>query len=159
MARLLHKKQTRHGYHGTLVYKVWASMVKRCENESSSNFKYYGGSGISVCKEWRESPKNFCDWAILNGYKKGLELDRINNNGNYEPSNCRFISHKENCAPNKRRIFSRNKTGYSGISISKSGKYEVYISIEGKQKYMGVRDTIEQALKLKNEVIGNIHQK
>lgn len=160
MAKILTKNQTRHGYHGTSIYKLWAGMVSRCETKSSHNYKYYGGRGISVCKKWRLSPKIFCEWALKNGYAKGLRIDRKDNNKGYTPSNCQFISHKENCQPWKRRIYSSNKTGYSGISQnSKKTGFEVYITINGKQKYIGVRKTIRLALKLKSEIIGNIHDK
>jgi hypothetical protein len=153
MAKILIQKQTRHGYCGTPVYRLWAIVVSRCEQKTSQNYKYYGGKGIKVCDEWRNSPKAFIDWALLNGYKKGLEIDRIDGNGNYEPSNCKFVTHAENCAPNKRKIFSNNKTGHTGISQSKWGTFEVYVTKNGKQTYVGVRKTLEAALELKNTVL------
>lgn len=82
------------------LYKVWSNMKSRCNNPNSGQYKWYGERGIAVCDEWNEY-KPFMEWAISNGYSENLELDRINNNGNYEPSNCRFITHKENC--NNRR--------------------------------------------------------
>lgn len=149
MAKLLNKNQTRHGYHGTRVYNIWVNIVKRCEIKSSGNYKYYGGRGIKVCDEWRYSPKAFCDWALENGYKDNLTIDRIDVNGDYEPNNVCFITHKENCAPGKRRLRKDNKTGVTGVSMSKSGSYEVYKTINGKQTYIGCRKTLEEAIKLK----------
>lgn len=67
-------------------------MKRRCDNPKSREYKWYGARGIKVCGEWYD-PKVFFDWAISNGYQAGLEIDRINNNGNYEPSNCRFTTH------------------------------------------------------------------
>lgn len=74
------------------LYAVWKAMKRRCDNPKSREYKWYGARGIKVCGEWYD-PKVFFDWAISNGYQAGLEIDRINNNGNYEPSNCRFTTH------------------------------------------------------------------
>jgi len=82
------------------VYLTWRAMIQRCENPNAHAYKYYGGRGIAVCAEWHDA-KIFIDWAIINGWKKGLTLDRIGNDGNYEPSNCRWVSKKEQ-ARNKR---------------------------------------------------------
>lgn len=85
----------KHGGKGTKLYEVWCSMKRRCELPSVHSYKYYGGRGISVCDEWKESFVAFRDWAYKNGYKYGLSIDRIDNNGNYEPSNCRWVTMKE----------------------------------------------------------------
>lgn len=77
------------------LYNTWASMKGRCYNKKDNAFINYGGRGIEVCEEWREDFKCFYDWAINNGYSKDLTLDRKNNNGNYEPSNCRWATKKE----------------------------------------------------------------
>jgi hypothetical protein len=150
MAKILTKAQTRHGYHGTKVYKLWCDIVKRCETESSNNYEHYGGRGIKVCDEWRRSPKDFCEWALKNGYSSGLTIDRINVDKWYCPENVQFITHKENCASGKRRIYKSNKTGHVGININKHNSFEVYKTINGKQKYLGCRKSIEEALKLRD---------
>lgn len=83
------------------LYKVWIDMKNRCNNPNNNHYKNYGARGIKVCKEWQEDYMSFYNWAINNKYNEYTEfninttLDRINNNGNYEPSNCRFITHKE----------------------------------------------------------------
>lgn len=77
------------------VYRVWAAMLTRCENSNFSAYKNYGARGIKVCDEWHDA-KVFIDWALANGWQKGLTLDRINNGGNYEPDNCRWATRKEN---------------------------------------------------------------
>jgi len=83
------------------MYQVWLHIRERCYNENDKSFANYGGRGIFVCDEWRSSYFNFKAWAINNGYKKGLEIDRIENNGGYCPENCRFVTRDVN-ANNKR---------------------------------------------------------
>jgi len=73
------------------LYEIWRHMHARCENKTHVAFKSYGGRGIKVCKEW-DSFVYFAIWAVENGYKDKLTLDRINPNGNYEPSNCRWTT-------------------------------------------------------------------
>lgn len=77
------------------LFNLWQTMKTRCENPTRDNYERYGARGISVCEEWQEA-KNFVEWALSNGYKKGLQLDRIDNNKGYSPDNCRFVTPKEN---------------------------------------------------------------
>lgn len=94
----------------TKIYTTWNSMKARCYNPNSTHFKDYGGRGIKVCEEWLDKKKgflNFYNWAYQNGFvetkdRKQCTLDRINNNGNYEPSNCRWITIQEQ-QKNKRK--------------------------------------------------------
>ena len=85
-----------HGLSRHPLYSRWRIMIRRCHNENNDNYKYYGGRGIRVCDEWRNSLEQFYKWGIDNGWKDGLELDRIDTNGNYEPSNCRWVTKKIN---------------------------------------------------------------
>lgn len=83
--------------------QVWYDMVARCHNENHASFKNYGGRGISVCDQWRDNPKQFFNDV---GYPPpGMEIDRINNDGNYEPGNCRWVTHTENCNNRRNTIF------------------------------------------------------
>ena len=70
-------------------------MKRRCYNKHNEHFDRYGGRGITVCQEWKSDFMNFYDWATTHGYKDGLSIDRIDNNGNYEPSNCRWATQKQ----------------------------------------------------------------
>jgi len=75
---------------------VFNAIKARCYNKNVKEYKHYGGRGITMCDEWFNSVLKFHEWCLSNGYKKGLHIDRINNNGNYEPNNCRFVTSKEN---------------------------------------------------------------
>ena len=83
--------ERKHGMSGSALYATWSHMRQRCENPNVSNFHRYGGRGISVCEEL-EIFGVFKDWAFANGYSQGLEIDRMDNDGNYEPGNCRFVT-------------------------------------------------------------------
>lgn len=87
--------KTKHGKYNTKLYRVWIKMKERCYNKKHMHYKNYGGRGIAVCSEWRYNFMSFYTWATDNNYSDNLQIDRINNNGNYEPSNCRFVTPKE----------------------------------------------------------------
>lgn len=78
------------------ILNVRNSMIKRCYDESSGSYRIYGGRGIKVCDEWLNDKESFYHWALTNGFEKGLQIDRIDVNGNYEPSNCRWVTSKVN---------------------------------------------------------------
>ena len=96
------KYMTTHGESGTKLYYVWNTMRKRCSVPSVNCYKNYGGRDIKVCKEWNESWETFRDFALSHGYREGLQIDRIDNNGDYCPENCRFVTHAENSRNTRR---------------------------------------------------------
>jgi len=90
------KRKIKHGLSKSKLYGVWNGMKHRCYNTNFRQYKDYGGRGIQIDPIWRKDFNSFKYWAIRNGYKNGLELDRINNNKDYCSTNCRWVTHTEN---------------------------------------------------------------
>lgn len=84
-----------HGLSQHRLYGIWSAMKQRCYDVNSQNYYLYGGRGIFVCQEWLKDFTQFFEWAILTGYSDCATIDRINSNGSYEPSNCRWIAQAE----------------------------------------------------------------
>ena len=91
-SKLKSSLSTKHGLINHPLYRKWQDMLNRCRNNNRRKYNCYGGRGIKVCDEWVNDFKKFYDWSIKNGYKDGLTIDRIDVDGNYEPTNCRYIS-------------------------------------------------------------------
>lgn len=105
-----------HGLSKTKLYKTWAGMKERCYNPNNKNYSIYGGRGIKICKEWLEDFINFYEWAIKNGYTEKLTIDRIDVNGNYEPSDCRWATQREQCNNWRRNIIIDYKGHHGTIA-------------------------------------------
>ena len=98
------KRNYKHGLGRTRLCHIWGDMKRRCYNKSHKDYKDYGGRGIIICDNWLNDFCSFYNWAMANGYKDKLSIDRIDVNGNYEPSNCRWVTIEEQ-ARNKRNSF------------------------------------------------------
>ena len=135
------ERMTNHGLYKSKEFKVWSGMISRCKNESQVSYPNYGGRGITVCDRWA---KSFSAFISDMGMRPdgNYEIDRIDGDGNYEPSNCRWATPSENSQ--NRRSFS--KSGYKGVWVLKSGKYRASITASGKRKYLGVYKTPEESV-------------
>lgn len=102
---------TKHGKCFTRLYRIWNSMKQRCSNPKAISYKYYGGKGITVCEEWQDF-KPFYEWAMANGYRDDLTIDRKDSNGNYCPENCLWATNKvqQNHTSYNRLITFRGET-------------------------------------------------
>jgi hypothetical protein len=157
-----------HGLSSHKLYEVWCNIKRRCYGTIKPDYKHYGGRGIKVCDEWLNSFLSFYNFCISKNWKEGLEIDRIDVNGNYEPSNCQLISHTENMAVGKRRKFISNTSGYTGVYFNKrNNKWQSQITINKKIIYLGSFSTIDQAVEARiqaeifyfNEQRTNLHYK
>lgn len=109
-----------HGFSRTRLYRIWLGMKNRCYDANRNCYNYYGGRGIKVCDEWKNDFLAFRDWALTHGYSDDLTIDRIDVNGDYEPSNCRWATILEQAQnhSNKVRVMYKGKE-YSPAELGK----------------------------------------
>lgn len=110
---------TKHGLNNTRLHRIWSCMKTRCSNRNRKDAINYVNRGVSVCDEWKNDFKAFYDWAMQNGYSENLTIDRINVNGNYEPSNCRWatpIEQANNTRRNKYYLFNGERFSLKQLS-------------------------------------------
>ena len=136
----------KHGLGRTRIHKIYRGILDRCYNKNTTSYIRYGGRGITVCEEWRGENGfiNFYNWAMGNGYSDSLSIDRIDNSGNYEPSNCRWTTLKEqlnNTRKNKYYDYNGEKLTLSQIAE----KYNLSLSTlcHRLKKYNNIKIAIE----------------
>ena len=137
----------------TKLGRLFEYMKRRCNNPNCKEYPNYGGRGIRVC--W-ESFYDFKKWALSNGYAPGLEIDRINNNGNYEPGNCRFVSHSIN--NRNKRMRRDNTTGFTGVWFHKqSGRFVFELCIDKTRYRKSGFETAKAAYDAKMELLRSMN--
>lgn len=147
-------KRVRHGMSRTRIYKIWKDMRRRCSNPKRECYKRYGGRGIRVCDEWHDFI-NFYEWSMANGYCDNLTIDRINNDGNYEPSNCRWTNQsiqainrmQKESNSGERGIYKETYKGKRGTTVT----YIAHIKRNGVRHHIGRFKTLEEAFVARNE--------
>ena len=128
-------------------------MKARCYDRNRDRFKDYGGRGITVCDEWRNSYESFAKWAKENGYSDDLTIDRINNDKGYSPDNCRFTTAKMQ-ARNTRKIHADNSSGYRGVSRqSGSVGWRARIKADSGEIYIGSFKTALEAARAYDQYV------
>jgi len=128
----------KHGGRYTKLYTTWLHMKQRCFNPKIPQYKDWGGRGITICPEWTNDYTKFRDWALSNGYAEGLQINRINNNGNYEPNNCNFVTAKEN---------NRNR---------RTTKFDIEIANKIREEYKTSNYSLRDLAKIYNTSFGHI---
>lgn len=138
------RNNTTHGLVKHPLYQVWNSMKTRCYNKKNKRYSCYGGRGIKVCDRWLESFENFYS-DMLEGYEKGLQLDRIDNDGDYEPNNCRWVTAQQNTMNTGSRKNTSSK--FKGVYWNKaSSKWHARIMKDGEYSHLGYfEDEVEAA--------------
>lgn len=139
------KAVTKHGLSQTRLYNTLDAMHRRCEDESNKSYSAYGARGIRVCKEWAiENVASFVNWALKNGYKDGLQIDRIDVNGNYEPSNCRWVTKKENARNTRtnRLVVVRGEKMTLAEAVERFGQVSYRVTHTRMRRGMSLEDAL-----------------
>ena len=154
--KLASERFKKHGYSGTHLHNVWKGIKSRCRDKSYHAYDRYGGRNIKVCDEWdKDFMKFYNDMAP--SYFEGAELDRINNDDDYKPSNCRWVTHKEN---SNNRAKYNNNSGYTGVHFGKKNQtYQVNLSHNRKIIYIGSYKTLEEAVNTRKQFIIDFNKK
>lgn len=139
------------------IYQKWHDMISRCYNPKSCNYKYYGARGIKVCEEWlgEEGLYNFCKWILSIGYDENKNgrcqsLDKINNDGNYEPNNCRLATP----SIQNGNMRTKTQTGYKGVRLHATGSvFYTTVKINGKPFFIGDSKSKNECARMRNDFI------
>ena len=139
-----------HGDTGTRLHNIWKNMKARCYNENSTSYHDYGAKGVTICGNWLDNYTEFKTWEESAGYSDDLSIDRINTEGNYEPLNCRWANNSTQTANQRQKL--KNSGLCTGIHQHKN-KFKAMITIEGQVNYLGLFNTLEEAVKTRNTFI------
>ena len=144
-----------HGLIGIKLYHIWVQIKGRTLNSKHKQYNDYGGRGITIYDEWKNDFMSFYNWALSNGYSDKLSIDRIDNDGNYEPENCRWTTRI--IQGRNQRIRKDNTSGFKGVCfVKKTNKYKSYITVNKKSIYLGSFLTpLEGAIAYNNYIIEN----
>lgn len=150
--KVLLKRIKKHGLHDHPLYTRWSHIKSRCFNPNNPEYRNYGARGILICDEWSNDFKAFYDYmmALSNAMGLGLTIDRIDNNGNYEPGNVRWV--ERYIQNTNKRISPNSKTGYVGIN-KVGDKFKAKLTVRGETKVIGSFETIQEAIKERNRYI------
>ena len=155
--RIVSETHKTHGKCYTRLYRIWASIKDRTLNINTKVFNDYGCRGITICDEWKNDFMSFYNWAMENGYEenKGLSIDRIDNEGNYCPENCRWTT--ITIQNRNQRVSKKSITGFKGVTYDRRDKvYKVHIGVSKVSIYLGSFKTpIEGAIAYNNYIIEN----
>lgn len=131
---------------------IRAGMKKRCYDKRNKDYQQYGGRGIEICHEWLnpiDGHDNFVRWALANGYREGLSIDRIDVNGNYSPENCRWATMTMQAVNRRNR---KSKLGVRGVRYSeRQHKYHARIGINGNYLHLGYFESLDDAVNARRE--------
>jgi len=144
--------QESHGMKGTSTYRSWTAMKSRCTNPNNNKFHHYGDRGIKVCESWLRSFSAF--YKDMGERPAGKSLDRIDNNGDYSPKNCRWATQSIQTA--NQRLSTRNTSGYKGVS-KRGTRWMPHITIDKNFHYFGLYDSIEEAAYIRDQVAMQIY--
>lgn len=134
------------------IYNIYNAMKQRCYYKNGARYKDYGGRGIKICDEWLCSFKNFKEWALSHGYRDNLTIERIDNNGDYCPENCKFASYQ--IQSSNQRVRKDNSSGYRGINHNqKQNRWVARVQVNKKRKCIGYFKTPEEAHKARVEYL------
>lgn len=152
----------KHGYNKTRIFRIYHNIKQRCSNPNHPRYENYGGKGITVCDEWSNSIDSFINWANGNGYQETLTIDRIDNDKEYSPSNCRWVTYSTQAI--NQGLRKDNTSGYKGVSKDKHN-WRASIQINKERRFLGYFDTAEAASEayeeafLERENLYNIEEK
>lgn len=151
---LRRERITAHGFANTRLYRIWIAMRRRCHSPDDKAYPGWGGRGITVCEDWRNDFAAFAAWSLANGYSDNLEIDRENNDGNYEPSNCRWVSKQVNRQNTRRTKLTPSKLALI-LVLTEAGKSRKWI---GKKVGVG-HDAVGEVLRGESwaNVVGGLH--